>query len=112
MPRSPLAARLPEIRSPAGRLRENTDLISPPARGKIGVALGQRPYRVKVIGQNDHGVNREWMLPPHLSESVAQFVNMLRQQVQPSLRQIDGEEEAGSRNEISSVAGQAGALAW
>ena len=65
-----------------------------------------------MIGQNDHGVNREWMLPPHLSESVAQFVNMLRQQVQPSLRQIDGEEEAGSRNEISSVAGQAGALAW
>ena len=40
MPRSPLAARLPEIRSPAGRLRENTDLISRQRVAKLASPSG------------------------------------------------------------------------
>jgi len=37
---------------------------------------------------------------------------MLRQQLQPALRQIDGEEEAAPGNEIATVAGHVGMVSW
>jgi len=46
------------------------------------------------------------------SKRVAQFVDVFGQQVQPSFRQIDGEEEATSGNEVATVTGHAGVLAW
>jgi len=35
----------------------------------------------------------------------AQHLDMIRQQRQPPLRQIDGEEEAATRNEVAAVCG-------
>ena len=112
MPRSPLAARLPEIRSPAGRLCENIDLISRQRMAKLASPSGSVHTACRWVGQNDHGVDRERMLPPHLSNRVAQFVDVFGQQVQPSFCQIDGEEEATSGNEVATVASHAVMLAW
>jgi hypothetical protein len=67
---------------------------------------------VKVIGQNHHSVDCKRMLPSHLSKRFAQFVDVFRQQVQLPFRQIDGEEEAASGNEVAAIAGHADTLAW
>src|SRR6266567_5854611 len=101
MPRSPLAARLPEIRSPPGRLRENADLIWRQRSAKSASPSGS----VEMIGQNHHCVDRERMSPPHLAKGVAQFVDIFGQQLQPSLRQIDSEKEAASGDEVAAIAG-------
>jgi hypothetical protein len=43
----------------------------------------------------------------YLPKCAAQFVDVFRQQSQPSIRQIDGEEEAASGNEVATIAGHA-----
>jgi len=40
-----------------------------------------------------------------LREPPAQYLDMIRQQRQPPLRQINGEEEAPTRNEVAAVRG-------
>jgi hypothetical protein len=54
---------------------------------------------VKVIGQYHDGVDREWVTLVRLTKRCPQYIEMIRQQRQPSLRQIHGEEEASARNE-------------
>jgi hypothetical protein len=97
MPRSPLATRPWEIRSPAGSRREEARLDQAPARGKIRIARGHCPDRVEVIVQHDHRLDREGMVPTRLSKRGPQFVDVFGQQRQPPFRQIDGEEEAPRR---------------
>jgi hypothetical protein len=94
MPRSPLAARLCEIRSPVVRLREKRGFDQPPPGSKICVAFGKRPECVQVIRQHNHPIDRKRMMPARLAKRSPQLVDVLRQQVQMPLRQIDGEEEA------------------
>jgi hypothetical protein len=57
-----------------------------------------------MVGKNNHGVDREWMPLSHLSKRAAQLVDAVRQQRQPAVRQIDGEEKAASGDEIATVA--------
>jgi hypothetical protein len=51
----------------------------PPAGGGIRVALRQCPDRVETIGQDDHRLDRERMVPPRLPKRGPQFVDVLRQ---------------------------------
>jgi hypothetical protein len=66
---------------------------------------------VEVIRQNDHRVDSERMIPPRLTKRLPQFVYVFRQKPEPSLRQIDSEEEAAPGNEVSTVVGHADKLA-
>jgi hypothetical protein len=86
--------------------RENADSIS-----RQRVAHRPRPDRVEMIGQHDHRLDRERMMPVCLSERCTQFVHMLRQQPQPPLRQIDGEEAAAS-DEVATIVGRRLSTAW
>ncbi len=65
-----------------------------------------------MIGQHDHRIDRERMMPARLTKCDTQFVNTLRQQRKPSLRQIDGEEEAAPGHEVATIVGHADTLAW
>jgi hypothetical protein len=67
---------------------------------------------MEMIGQHDNRIDRERMMPARLTKRSTQLVDMLRQQPQPSLRQIDGEEEAAPGNEVATLVGDAGTLAW
>jgi hypothetical protein len=67
---------------------------------------------MEMIGQHDHRVDRERMMPPRLTKRSAQLVDMFCQQPQPSLRQIDGKKEAAPGNEVATIVGHAGTLAW
>ena len=60
-----------------------------------------------MIGENDQGVDRERRPLSYLPKRVAQRVDVFRQQMQPPLRPIDGEEKAASGDEIATVAGHA-----
>jgi hypothetical protein len=51
------------------------------------------------------------MIPPRLTKRLPQFVYVFRQKPEPSLRQIDSEEEAAPGNEVSTVVGHADKLA-
>jgi hypothetical protein len=106
-----LAARLLEIHSPVGRLRENADLISRQRVAKLASVFWHGPYSVEVVRQNDHCVDGERMMASRLAKGRAQFVYVLRQKPKPALRQIDSKEEAAPGNEVSTVVGHADKLA-
>jgi hypothetical protein len=57
-----------------------------------------------MIGQHTNRIDREWMTPARLTKRGTQFANMLRQQPQPTLCQIDREEEAAPGNEVAAIA--------
>jgi hypothetical protein len=59
------------------------------------------------MGEYDQSVDRERMPLSYLAKRVAQFVDVFGQQMQPALRQIDGEEKAASGNEVATVTGHA-----
>src|SRR5688500_17770067 len=103
MPRSPLAARLSEIRSPAGRLREKADLISRQRVAKSASPSGS----VHTVWRRSSSTTTASIVngcrPAGLAKCAAQRVDMLRQQSQPALRQIDGEEKAAPGNEVATV---------
>jgi hypothetical protein len=67
MPRSPFFARLADLRSPAGRPRENIDLISRHRSAKIAERLAQE---VDVIHEKTQAalsqIGREEKLPPQM----------------------------------------------
>src|SRR5437868_12363324 len=60
-----------------------------------------------MVRQHDHRIDCERMMPARLTKR-----SVLRQQPQPPLRQIDGEEEAAPGNEVATIVGHAGMLAW
>ena len=62
---------------------------------------------MKVIGQHDHRVDREGMPPSRFVERGPQFSDVIREQPQPPIREIDGEEEAASGDEVATVSGHA-----
>jgi hypothetical protein len=62
---------------------------------------------VKVIGQHDHRVDREGMPPSRFVERGPQFSDVIREQPQPPIHEIDGEEEAASGDEVAAIAGHA-----
>ena len=80
-----------------------TRFDQPPAHGKVGIAVRLCPDRVKVIGQDNHRVDRKWMVLPRLPKCCTQSVDVLRQQSQPPVRQIDGEEETTSGHKVATV---------
>jgi hypothetical protein len=66
---------------------------------------------MEVIRQNDHRVDGERMMAARLAKRLPQFVYVFRQKPKPSVRQINGEEEAAPSNEVSTVVGHADKLA-
>jgi hypothetical protein len=66
---------------------------------------GKRPDRVQMVVQHDHGFGRERMIPACLAKRGTQFIDVFGQQLQPPIRQIDGEEEATPGNEITTIIG-------
>jgi hypothetical protein len=50
------------------------------------------------------------MTPPRLTNRDPQILDAFRQQGKPPLRQIDGEEEAASGQDVAAVTGHAAAL--
>jgi hypothetical protein len=70
------------------------------------------PDGAKEIGQNDDRADRERTVPSRLAKCRAYFVDVFGQQPQPSIRKIDGEEEAAPGNEVAAIVGHAGMLAW
>ena len=49
-----------------------------PARGVVGIAVRQSPYRVKMIGQNDDRLDREGMMRLDVTNGRFQRVDMIR----------------------------------
>jgi hypothetical protein len=88
-----LAARLSEMHSPAGRLREKADLIRRERAAKYASAVGQRPDRVETIGQHSYRIDRERMRPPRLAKHAAQALICCVSNRSPALRQIIGEKK-------------------
>lgn len=72
--------------------------------------MGQRPYRVKVVGQDDDRIDRERVTLARLAERRAQERDMIRQQRQSSLREVDGEEEASAGDEVATIRRHGGTL--
>lgn len=64
---------------------------------------------MEMIGQHDDSINREGMAPARFAKGRAQDLDMIRQQGKPPLGQIDGEEEAASRDEVATIRGSAAA---
>jgi hypothetical protein len=58
---------------------------------------------MEMIGQHNDGVDREGMTSACFAEGRAQDLDMVRQQGKPALRQIDGKEEAASRDEVATI---------
>jgi len=65
-----------------------------------------------MVRQHDHRIDCERMMPARLTKRSTQFIDVLRQQPQPPLRQIDGEEEAAPGNEVATIVGHAEMPAW
>jgi hypothetical protein len=76
-------------------------LISRQRLAKFGSRSGS--VQTACIGQHDYRIDRERVMLARLTKRIAQFVDMFRQQPQPSLRKIDGEEEAAPGDEIATI---------
>jgi hypothetical protein len=68
IPLSALAARLAEIGSPERQSTRKAALDQAPARGEVGIAIGQGPDRVQVIRQHHSGFDRKRMTCARLAE--------------------------------------------
>ena len=66
---------------------------------------------MQVIRQHNHRIDRERMTPARLAKRGPQLVDVVRQQPQMPLRQIDGEEEAASGQEVAAIVGRVSILA-
>lgn len=64
-----------------------------------------------MIGQHNHRIDGEGATPAYLTKRSPQIVDVLRRQLQMSVRQIDGEEEAASNEKIAAIIGYANILA-
>ena len=74
-----------------------------PARREIGVPLGQTPDRMQMIGQDDNCLDAERMIGLRFAKRRTQCADMFGEQARPSLREINGEEEAAAWNKIAPV---------
>jgi len=75
----------------------------PPAQRKVVVVFRQRPDRVKVIGQDNNRVDVERMTPPDVTEGAAQTINVIGEQMQPTLAHIGREEKAATADEVAPI---------
>ena len=68
-----------------------------PARHEIGIAVGQGPDAMQVIGQNDDGVDIEWPLLTHGAECIPQQIHgSCRRKDRPAMRRHHREEKAAA----------------
>jgi hypothetical protein len=75
-----------------------------PAQRKIGIAFGQGPNDMQVVGQNDDCLEIEGMAASDIAECPAQRVDVRREQTPPAIGQIHREEKAAGE-EITPVVG-------
>src|SRR5262245_60477028 len=94
----------PEIRSAAGRPRENADLIS-----RQGTAKSDRPRAMSIWHGDDREGRRsprpQRMTPPRFAKCLAEELDVLDEQPQAAFRQLDREEEAVAGNRVAPVVG-------
>jgi hypothetical protein len=62
-----------------GQTSRERRLDQPPAHGKIGIALRQRPDRMQMIGQHDDRVDLERVSSPHVAKRGTECCDMIRQ---------------------------------
>ena len=87
----------------AGQTARKSAFDQPPPQREIGIALGQGPDHVQMIGQNYGSFNRKPMPSPHPAKRRPQYINTFCQESQPALPQIDREEIAASGQEIATI---------
>lgn len=107
LPDSALALAQAAVRNPftARQSARERRLEQTPSRRKIGVAFGQGPNRMEMVGKYDDCVDRERMAQARRAKCRPQQIDVLGQEPQATFRQIDGEEEGAARNEIAPVVG-------
>jgi hypothetical protein len=76
-----------------------------PAQRKIGIAFGQGPNGMQVVGQNDDRLEIEGMAASDIAECPAQRVDVGREQTPPAIGQIHREEKAAAGEEVTPVVG-------
>ncbi|MBK8176807.1 MAG: hypothetical protein IPK66_16570 [Rhodospirillales bacterium] len=86
--------RLGERGSVLGRRSEYAFLISRQAGREVVIAGGQGPERVRVVGEDDKGIDAERTCPPDGAHRLAQDVDMPHQHIRAQIRGDDGEEPA------------------
>jgi hypothetical protein len=105
LPDAALATRLADF-APSLLLRQRfrkARLDKPPPSRKIRVARGQRPYRVKMIRQDNDGINIEGIFSPRRGNGRSQYLDVIDKQRLPSLQQIDSEEPASTGDECAAI---------
>src|SRR5258707_1315257 len=86
-------------------------LDEPPPSRKIRVPRGQRPYRVKMIRQDNDGIDIEGIFLPRRGNGRSQYLDVIDKQRLPSLQQIDSEEPASAGDECAAIIRHADRLA-
>ena len=82
-----------------GHLQCESRLDHTPPRREIRIAFRQRPHAVQVIRQHHLGVNRKWPLDPRDPHRIAQPVDFTYEQIRTPIRQPDGKEVRGARDQ-------------
>lgn len=75
----------------------------PPSCRIVCITLRQGPYRMKMIGQNDHRFDGKRMPATDIPKCRPKQIDMLDEQVCPAIREIQGEEERSACDEISTI---------
>ena len=74
-----------------------------PAHGKIGISRRERPYRMDMIRQYDHGIDDERIVYARPRDGLAKSIDMVDQEGFSTIKKIDGEKPAASRYECATV---------
>ena len=107
LPDPPFAARPTNFASPLGRRHRlgEDDLDLSPAGRKIGVAFGQSPNRVNVVGQHDERVNAKWMPVKGAAGRFTQRLDLVGEETAATIEQVRREEPASSRDKCATIIG-------
>jgi len=90
-------------RSAMGKDFRERDLDRVPTAGKVGVALGQGPQVVHVVGEDGPraDVGRSAAADP--PNRIAQCVDPRHQQIRATVERVHREEECSARNSIAAI---------
>ena len=70
---------------------------------EIHVVVGQCPYGMQMVGQNDHGVDAKRKSCAGLTNRDAQSIDLFDQQRASAVKEIDSEEPTSARDERATI---------